>query len=81
MVVPCSSRISLISAWLGLTNGLNDPVVRKVWFADPRRDVPGIDSMLVFRPLLGLVFHHLSYLLGSTTCGMFRLYGENPKLS
>ena len=56
MVVPCSPRISLISAWLGLANGLNDPVVCKVWFADPRGVVPGVDSVLVFRPLLGLVF-------------------------
>jgi hypothetical protein len=61
--------------------GLDDPVVRKVWFAVPRRDVPGIDLTLVFRPLLGVVFHHLSYLLGSTTRRMFRLCGENPKLS
>ena len=81
MVVPCSSRISLISAWLGLANGLNDPVVRKVRFADPRRDVPGIDSVLVFRPRFGLVCCYLSYLPGSTTCRMFRLCGENPKLS
>ena len=73
--------ISLISVWLGPTNELNDPVVRKMWFADPRRDDPGIDSLLVFRPFLGLVFHYLSYLPGSTTRRMFRLYGENPKLS
>ena len=81
MVVPCSPRISLISAWLGLANGLNDPVVREVWFADPRGVVPGIDSVLVFRPLLGLVFCYLSYLPGSTTCRAFRLCGENPKSS
>ena len=81
MVAPCSPRISLISAWLGLANELNDPVVRKVWFADQRWDVPGIDSVLVFRPLLGLVFYYLSYLLGSITRRMFRLCGENPKLS
>ena len=81
MVVPFSPRISLISAWLGLANGLNDPVVRKGWFADLRRVVPGIDSLLVFRPLLGLVFRYLSYLPGSTTCRMFQLCGENPRLS
>ena len=79
MVVPCSSRISLISIWLGLANGLNDPVVRKVWFADPRGVVPRIDPMLVFRPFLGLAFCYLSYLPGSTTCKTFRLCGENPK--
>lgn len=71
----------MISAWLGLANGLNDPVVRKVWFADPRGDVPGIDSVLVFRPLLGLVFCYLSYLPGSATCRTFRSCGESPKLS
>ena len=76
-----SSRIGLISVWLGLANGLNDPVARKVWFVNPKREVPGIDSVLVFRPLLGLVFHYLSCLLGSTTRRMFRSYGENPKLS
>ena len=81
MVVPCSPRISLISAWLGLANGLNDPVVRKVWFVDPRGVVPGIDSVLVFRPPLGLVFLYLSFLPGSITCRMFQLCGENPRLS
>ena len=81
MVVPCSPRISLISAWLGLANGLNDPVVRKVWFADLRGVVPGIDSVLVFRPLLGLVFCHLPYLPGSITRRMFQLCGESPKPS
>ena len=81
MVVPCSPRISLISAWLGLANGLNDPVVRRVWFADPRGVVPGIDSVLVFRPLLDLVFCYLSYLPGSTTRRTFQLCGESPRLS
>ena len=81
MVVPFSPRISLISAWLGLANGLNDPVVRKVWFADPRGVVPAINSMLVFRPFLVLVFCYLSYLPGSTTCRTFQLCGENPSLS
>ena len=81
MVVPCSPRISLISAWLGLANGLNDPVVRKVRLADPKGDDPGINSTLVFRPCLGLVFYYLSCLPGSTTCRMFRLCGENPRLS
>ena len=76
-----SSRIGLISVWLGLANGLNDPVVRKIWFVGPKRDVPGIDLTLVFRPLLGLAFCYLAYLLGSTTRRMFRSYGENPKLS
>ena len=73
--------ISLISAWLGLTNELNDPVVRKRWFADLRWDDPGIDSLLVFRPYLRLVFHYFTCLPGSTTRRMFRLCGENLKLS
>ena len=79
MVVPCSPRFSLISAWLGLANGLNDPVVRKVWFADPRGVVPRIDPMLVFRPYLGLVHRHRAWLLGSITSRTFRLCGENPR--
>ena len=81
IVVPCSPRISLISAWLGLTNGLNDPVARKDTVCNSRGDVPGIDFTLVFRPPLGLVFRYLSYLPGSITRGMFRLCGESVKLS
>ncbi|KAK1611562.1 hypothetical protein QYE76_035235 [Lolium multiflorum] len=36
----CYGWISLISAWLGLANGLNDPVVRKIMLGSPA-EVPG----------------------------------------
>src|ERR1044072_3530054 len=52
-----------------------------MWFADSRGDVPGIDSMLVFRPPLGLAYCFFVCLLGSITCRMFRLCGESIKLS
>ena len=81
MVAPCSSRISLISAIVRPYKGLEDPAARRVSFASPRQDVPGINLVLVFRPCLGSAYDHRAWPRGPIVSRMIRLCGENPKSS
>jgi hypothetical protein len=73
----CSSKVCLKSIWLGPSNELNNSTVCSMLYVSLERDVPGIGSLLIVRPLLRLAFCRLSYLLDLATRRMFRSYGEN----
>ena len=67
MVDPGFPWICLISAWLGLANGLNVPATRRILFANPRRDCSGnrlcagFQASFGFSFLLSYVFARLNY--------------------
>ena len=67
MVDPGFPWICLISAWLGLANGLNVPATRWILFANPRRDCSGdrlyasFQASFGFSFLLSYVFARLNY--------------------
>ena len=44
-------RVGVISARLGLANGLDDPVVYYMLYLSPNRDCYGNQLLLVLRPL------------------------------
>ena len=62
MVDPGFPWVCLISAWLGLTNGLNVPAARQMLFANPRRDCSGDRLYAGFQASFGCSFL-LSYVV------------------